>query len=273
MADYIPAVPDDELEDEAALPQPLMSVSNDLVDEQGRRWITMSNALIRSGQSLTLSEKRLVSLAISKLNPKKQLGPFEVPISKITATEYAKEFGISANAAYEQLQAASHNLYSRSIRFFEPAYKRKGKKLEVIEVNMRWVGAAHYHEKEGWIELHWWPKVLPHLIGLKKQFTQYQLQQASALRSIYSWRLLELLMRFEGTSWAEYSIEDFATSMDATDKQKADFGKLRTKIIEPAVKELTEKDGWIIKWNPVKAGRKVKAIRFEFERDPQQRLL
>jgi hypothetical protein len=38
------------------------------------------------------------------------------------------------------------------------------------------------------------------------------------------------------------------------------------------VKELTEKDGWIIQWRPIKAGRKVKAVRFEFMRDPQLRL-
>ena len=37
--------------------------------------------------------------------------------------------------------------------------------------------------------------------------------------------------------------------------------------------KLQEKDGWIIQWQPIKAGRKVKALRFEFERDPQGRLL
>jgi plasmid replication initiation protein len=79
-------------------------------------------------------------------------------------------------------------------------------------------------------------------------------------------------MRFKATGWAEYSIEDFATSMDATEKQKADFAKIRTKIIEPAIKELTEKDGWLIQWRPIKAGRKVKALRFDFMRNPQQRL-
>jgi plasmid replication initiation protein len=38
------------------------------------------------------------------------------------------------------------------------------------------------------------------------------------------------------------------------------------------VKELTEKDGWLIAWTPIKAGRKVTALRFEFKRDPQGRL-
>ena len=57
--------------------------------------------------------------------------------------------------------------------------------------------------------------------------------------------------------------------MDATEKQAANFAKIRTKIIEPAVKELTEKDGWLIQWQPIKAGRRVASIRFTFMRDPQ----
>ena len=91
-----------------------------------------------------------------------------------------------------------------------------------------------------------------------------QLQQASALRSVYSWKLLELLMRFKSSGHAEYTIEDFCASMEATEKQSADFAKIRTKIIEPAVKELVEKQGWEIQWRAIKAGRKVQGLRFDF---------
>ena len=35
--------------------------------EGAERWITMTNALIRSGHGLTLGEKRIVMLAASKL--------------------------------------------------------------------------------------------------------------------------------------------------------------------------------------------------------------
>ncbi|WP_277421169.1 replication initiation protein [Serratia marcescens] len=136
---------------------------------------------------------------------------------------------------------------------------------------MRWVGSVKYQDGEGWVELAWWPDLLRHLTGLQRQFTTYQLQQASALRSGYSWKLLELLMRFESTGWAEYTIEDFKASMDAP-PSLSDFGQVKRRIIDPAVKELTEKDGWLIQWQPIKAGRKVKALRFTFMRDPQGQL-
>lgn len=240
----------------------------------GERWVTMSNALTRAGHGLTLSEKRLIMMAVSKLDSMKILKPGEVlPSTRITATEYAETYGIEAHTAYEALQDAAKALYGRSITFFEPAYRRNGKPLKPIRTDMRWVGRCQYHEGEGWIQLAWWPELLPSLIGLKKQFTTYQLQQASALRSMYSWRLLELLSRFKSSGTAEYTIEDFAASMDATEKQKTNFANIRRKIIEPAIKELTEKDGWLIDWEPIKSGRKVASLRFTFSRNPQQQLL
>lgn len=240
----------------------------DLERSSGERWVTMSNALTRAGHGLTLAEKRIVAAAVSKLDSRHMAKLGEVPRTKITAAEYAETFDVDMNTAYEQLQAASKTLYSRSITFYEPAFKRNGKPLPPTRVQMRWVGSVKYQAGEGWVELAWWPDLMRHLTGLRQQFTSYQLQQASALRSTYSWKLLELLMRFESTGWAEYDIEDFKTSMEATEKQSADFAKIRTKIIEPAVKELTEKDGWVIQWDPIKAGRKVKALRFTFHRNP-----
>ena len=244
----------------------------DLERPAGERWVTMSNALTRAGHGLTLAEKRIVAAAVSKLDSRRVLKPGEVPRTKIMAAEYAETFEVDLNTAYDQLQAAAKQLYNRSITFYEPAHKRRSKTLELTKVQMRWVGSVKYHKGEGWVDLAWWPDLLCHLTGLQQQFTKYQLQQASALRSVYSWKLLEILKRFESTGWAEYTIEDFATSMDATEKQAADFAKIRTKIIEPAVKELTEKDGWLIQWRPIKAGRKVRAVRFDFARDPQHRL-
>jgi plasmid replication initiation protein len=238
----------------------------------GDRWISMTNALTRAGHGLTLAEKRLVACGVSKLDSRKVYGPGEVPTTRISATEYAEIFGVDTDTAYDQLQAGAKHLYNRSITFYEAAHRRKGRPLDATKVTMRWVGQIHYQKGEGWVELYWWPKLLPHLTGIKNQFTSIQLRQTSALRSAYSWKLLELLTRFESNGWAEYTIEDFATSMDATEKQKADFAKLRTKIIEPAVKELTVKDGWLIQWHPIKTGRKVSALRFDFKRDPQGKL-
>ena len=238
----------------------------------GERWISMTNALTRAGHGLTLAEKRLVACGVSKLDSRRVYPAGEVPTTRITAMEYADLFNVDIDTAYDQLQAAAKLLYQRSITFFEAAHRRNDKPLPPTKVAMRWVGQVHYQKGEGWVELYWWPKLLPHLTGLRKQFTTYQLQQASALRSAHSWKLLELLTRFESTGWAEYTVEDFAASMDATEKQRENFNNIRRRIIDPAVKELTEKDGWLIQWIPIKVGRKVAKLRFTFMRNPQKLL-
>jgi plasmid replication initiation protein len=241
---------------------------------QGSRWVTMSNALARAAHGLTLAEKRIVMIGISRLDSTKPLPFGHVPTTRISAAEYAELAECEPQTAYEALKEAARTFFERKITFYEPAFRRGGKPLnKQTMTQMRWVGSAKYHEGEGWVELGWFPQLLPHLVDLKKQFTSYKLKQTSALRSVYSWKLLELLTRFESTGRAEYTIEDFATSMEATEKQRENFAAIRRKIIEPAVKELTEKDGWLIDWQPVKAGRRVKALRFQFKRDPQGRLL
>ena len=251
----------------------LANMNNNDVDSvnqpSGENWIVMSNALTRAGHGLTLGEKRLIFCAISTLDSRRVLKPGEAPTSRVSAADYALVAQCEPSAAYEALQTAAKNLYNRSITFYVQAKNRRGKDIGLSVTHMRWVGRATYKKAEGWVELAWWHEVLPHLTGLRKEFTQYQLRQTHALRSVYSWKLLELLMKFEKAGWAQYTIEDFATAMEATPKQRENFAKIRTKIIEPAVKELQEKDGWLIQWHPIKTGRKVSALRFDFMRNPQ----
>lgn len=230
--------------------------------------VTMSNALTRAGHGLTLAEKRLIASAVSKLDSRSSFSAGYCPTVRITAAEYAETFEVDADTAYDQLQESAKALYNRSITFYQAAFRRDGKPIEATKIQMRWVGSVKYQKGEGWVELSFWHQLTEHLLGLRKQFTSYQLKQASALRSTYSWRLMELLMRFKTAGTAEYTIEDFCAAMDASEKQMANFAYIRRRIIEPAVTELTTKDGWSIQWQPIKRGRKVVQLRFEFK--PQQ---
>jgi plasmid replication initiation protein len=244
---------------------------NQVEHKPGDRWVTMTNALARAGAGLTLSEKRIMILAIAKLDSRHDV-PITHPVVRIDAKEYGETYKVDPHTAYDALKAAAKALFERKITFYEPEHKRTlTKKQKPPVTEMRWVGRATYQKGDGWIELAFWHEIVPHLMGLKKQFTTYQLQQAHALRSIYSWKLLELLMSFakDGEGWMQISIEDFCTAMEATEKQRQNFGEIRRRIIEPAVKELRKKDNWLIEWRPVGGGRRVKGLHFAFQRHPQ----
>jgi plasmid replication initiation protein len=192
-----------------------------------------------------------------------------VLVSRVTASSYAETFGLDIETAYEQLQESANVLHSRTITFYTPAGPRKGKPLPPTRHKMNWVGRSSYQKGEAWVEIAWWPEVVPYLTGLTEQFTTYKLQQASTIRSIYAWRMLELLTQFEKTGWLEITVDNFAEAMGASDGQRANFAKMRIQVLEQAIKELTDKDGWIIDWSASKRGRRVHSLRFEFKRDEQ----
>lgn len=227
------------------------------------RQVNMSNALVNAAHSLTLSEKRVMSCAVAKLDSIRAPRTGESPVVRLSASEYAETFTITKDTAYDELQSVADSLFQRYIRLFEQT--RKGPK----EIKFRWVGGVKYHRGEGWVELGFWHEVVPHLMRLRKNFTSYKLAQASALRSIYSWRLLELLSQFKTTGLMRRDIEDFVHAMDAPESCRKNFKDLRRRIIEPAVTELVEKDGWAIDWTTIRAGRKVTALEFRFGRNLQ----
>ena len=232
----------------------------------GKLQVTLSNALANAAQGLTLSEKRVMMYAVAKLNTFAADGGTPDGTVKLVAHDYAKQFGVDLDTAYSQLQSAGKGIFKRYIRFFEKT--RKG----TDEVTVRWISSARYSKGEGSVTLRFTLEVAPHLLLLNKQFTTYKLAQASALRSLYSWRLLELLSQYAGTGWRQVDLLEFHHAMESPASYQSNFKDCRCWVIEPAVKELQEKDGWKIEWEAIKTGRKVTALRFKFERDPQGRL-
>lgn len=223
--------------------------------------VIMSNVLIRSAQTLSLVEKRVLMAAVSKMKDR---------TVELSATEYAETYGIELRHAYQHLKDAVNNLFERYLT----VNIKDGKHLGIMR--MRWVSEISYIDGAGKVSLGFAHGIMPQLANLKGQFTTYQLKQAAALRSVHSWRLLELLEQMrqkQGEGYLMISIDDFHHAMEASKSYRSNFNLLKVRIIEPAIKELNEKDGWAIDYTPLKKGRKVVALRFEFEKDKQLSLL
>ena len=216
--------------------------------------VSIANDLIRSAQGLNLGEKRLLMLAISKLDS--QAKPtFQGATTVIRVTEMVDAFGLNPDKAYQEAKKAAEGMMKRQIRL-----KPNDADSELIQ----WVGKSKYSKGEGWILIEFYHGLFPHLFELKSHFTTYKLSRASALRSVYSWRLFELLMQFKKTGLLNISLEEFRHTLEVPSSYETDFSWLRMRVIEPAVKEIREKDGLAIQWEAIKAGRKVKALKFTF---------
>ena len=113
-------------------------------------------------------------------------------------------------------------------------------------------------------------KIAPFLLGLEREFTKYKLSSAANLRSMYSWRLLEMLAQFQKTGLVRIEYDEFCDALDAPDSCRKDFAQLRRRVIEPAVAELKAKNGVDVQWEGIKLGnRKITGLEFRFEPSKQ----
>jgi plasmid replication initiation protein len=234
------------------------------------RYISMSNAIARSAQGLKLSEKRVVSMALAKTDSVPAKDAIQAQWKNgwtvhLTAEEYANEFNIDARTAYDQLKDAADNLLKRQVRTMTQTIRG------LKETKTNWCGQCTYHHGEGWVEIAFTSQIAPHLLGLRTKFVSYQLKQASALRSIYSWRLFECLKSWGDKGKWSPEIEEFCYAMDIP-KSFSDFGQIRRRVIEPALKELREKDNQLIDLVLRKSGRKVIKLEFTCKPNPQGNL-
>jgi len=231
------------------------------------RYVSMSNALARSAQGLKLSEKRVVSMALAKTDSVPAKDAIQAQWKNgwtvhLTADEYANEFNIDARTAYDQLKDAADNLLKRQVRTMVQTVKG------LKETKTNWCGQCTYHHGEGWVEIAFTPQIAPHLLGLRTKFVSYKLEQAGALRSIYSWRLFECLKSWGNKGKWSPDIDEFCHAMDVP-KSLTDFGQIRRRVVEPALKELREKDNQLIDLALIKSGRKVIKLKFTFRPNPQ----
>lgn len=228
------------------------------------RNVTMDNLIVSASHSLNLSEKRIVSAAIAKLDSIAK--PAQNRAIRITGVEFGECFNIEPQTAYDQLKKASQNLFQRYITRISQTPKG-----EVVE-RIRWLDRIAYQEGEGYVELNFTAHVAPYLMALEKRFTTYKLQQTSALRSVHSWRLFENLKRWESTGKWIVEIEDFHRVMESRKSYQENFAQLRKWVIEPAIKELRENNNLDIEWMPIKSGRRVSKIMFLFQPAKQMSL-
>lgn len=225
--------------------------------------VSMSNRLVRASHALKLVEKRLIAAAIAKVDSRKgnaihaHLSKFQK--LRITAQEFAETFGIDERNAYSELKAATDDLFNRYFTLTDYSKDKKHQRY----TKYRWIDAAKYAEGEGFVELSFTAHVYPHLHMLKREYTTYRLKNAASLRSVYSWRMFEL-----AKSWLEHctksnkpvqlTLDQLRDTLETPESYK--WKDIRVRAIEPAIKEIANKDYLEITYKPYKNGRSVAGI-------------
>lgn len=118
------------------------------------------------------------------------------------------------------------------------------------------------------------PDLKPHLLDLKKFYTQLNFFELTSLKGFYNPRLYELLKSWENTQSkvAEIDLEGkggLYHSLSFPPALQNNYKHIRL-ILEKAHKEIIVKTGLKYSWEPLKKSRKVVAIRFYFGGEEQR---
>ncbi|MFZ4835900.1 replication initiation protein [Rouxiella sp. Mn2063] len=217
-----------------------------------------SNALIEASYKLTLQEQRLLLICIGKINPRDELSQ---KLFQVTSTDFYLAFpDMGKSNAERHLREAIDKLAERWIHIQNNNERRR----------IRWIQEeAEYFNGEGKIEIVFSESIMPYLTQLKGQFTKIVIKNVSALKSVYSIRLYELLMQFKVIGDRLISLEDFRAMLGLDEDKYPSFKSLNQWVIKPAVKELNQKSNLSVTVDPVKKGRSVFALHFHFKEDQQ----
>ena len=227
--------------------------SNDLT-------IVHSTALVDASYALTTTEMRLIVLAATKIDSRRD------SIGEITLTvaEFESAYDVSSNNVYTELKKAIKSIMRKPISLFDESEN------EMVE--LVWLIKNRYtvDEKGSRISFQFSPLVEPHLFELKKRFTAINFEYASKLNTPFSFRLYQWLKKVEKLETNRHGRSVFTILDVDWMKEKAvingykRWGDFHDYVIKPAVDKINANTDISVFYEPVKTGRKVTAVKFNY---------
>lgn len=223
-------------------------------DEECSGCVVKTNRLIMAIQRLTLSETRLIQMAI--ISARESGGLRHKDALYVSASSYAKTFGTSKENAYLALKEAEDRLFNRRFRFIEDG----------DEVKSQWVTRVKYLTGESALKITLSDDVINEITqidGFDRFFTSYRIEQTSRLKSIYSIRLYELLVQWmKAGKTPIFQIEIFRSQMGLEGKEYATMSNFKANVLDLAVAEINEKTDIKTSYSQFKKGRVIAGFSF-----------
>lgn len=237
--------------------------------------VAKSNELIiRSKYDLNVVEQRILACMISTLDsrPREKGGSDkDVLAGELSIDTICELCNVEKRGSSKYISALAKNIRDRSF-WFETS---KGE-YETIS----WLDKVKYSENKGIIYFVFSSDVKSYLLNLDEDFTTYKLPMVLRFDSRYTNLIYDLIQAKFGRSYKVpsslvMSVDEIRqrVQVERMDKktnklkivnQNINFKDIRTKILEPAVKEINMYTDIIVDLSYVKKGRKVDTIQFTF---------
>lgn len=227
--------------------------------------VVKSNNLIQAGYTLSLVEQRLILLAIVEARETK-LGISADAYLTVHAAAYAHQFDVTLEAAYAALSHAADTLFERQVTF----YDKDEKTGKVRRNKTRWVSKVGYVEGAANVQLIFAPDIVPEVTRLESNFTKYDLEQVSGLKSAYAVRLYELLIQWRSIgSTPVFSMQIFREQLGLHPDEYLRIHHLKARVLDLAVNQINTHTDLTVRYEQHKSGRTITGFSFEFKIAPR----
>lgn len=227
--------------------------------------VVKSNALIQASYTLGLVEQRLILMSIVQARESGN-GITVESILEIRAQDYAVLFGVTKQTAYQALADAVETLFNR--RATVDVYDKKRDRTRPMTV--RWVTAMAYSEGEGAITLRFGHEVVPEITRLEENFTSYELEQVSGLKSAYAVRLYELLIQWRSAGKTPvFEVNHFKNQLGVSDKEYPRMDNFKRFVLDHSVKQINDHTDIKATYEQHKTGRLITGFSFKFKQKPK----
>ena len=221
--------------------------------------VVKSNKLVQALQTLTLSESRLLQLAIVDARETGQGLSTDEPL-ELNALRYSKAFNVSPDAAYLALTEAEDSLFKRQFTITNE---------DGSVTKSRWIQDANYRKGEGRILVTLTRVVIEHVTkidGFEQYFTSYHLRKTSEFKSVYAIRLYELLMQWKTIGKTPmFELNKFRSQLGIGINEYTRMEAFKRRVLDIAIDQINEFSDITIKYEQHKKGRTISGFSFNFK--------
>lgn len=236
------------------------------------QWVVQANKMIQKSRfELSFAEQRIIKYAISLIKPDSHTLSYEFNIR-----DYAKICGLDSDQGvlYQDTRSVLKEISDRSWWIEQE---------DGSEVLVRWIVKAKMTKRSGKVTLVFDEDMMPYLLDFRENYTQYQLINTLAMKSIYSVRIYELLISlswraksYKNKVWVEsLNLDILKKRLNVHDLLTYNnFAAFERRVLKMAQQEINKYTDIEINYTPIKQGRKVVDVEFQIRhRDNMEKSL
>ena len=251
--------------------KPVTTIIAPVTDPPGNQTAVLANRFIQHARyRLTSQEQKFVLYLATLVKPDDEMfNTYSIPVKEIE--KMLNHSNKKRGAFYNRLDDFLDNLTDKKISF-PTDFEADGQRLRGY---INWVASAvPYKNERG--ELHvrcgLSNELRPFLLGLSQRFTKFDMIEVAQMTSGFSIRIFQMCKAYylenerHGRHQLTVAIQELKERLGIPDKYSS-FRDFKKRVLVVAQREINEKTGWRIDFEPIRHGtRQYTHVRFDIRR-------